>query len=262
MRIDVALSGQVLIMTRREEHLKNVLACLQVHLPPVLIPNSTDSVLQVLIASLSETNTQLREDYQNHVRALTEVEQQTKAIADIDVEASKADKILQAQNTISYETQQFLVPDLWHIASLPRHSTFALRDKVFGMGGRRLPPGKHGAYGRFNRLQWTLDGQERLVDHLGRTESEAEEESVVDMEEGFRLPPTEDEEGIVEHPSMRPMWLLRFFTSWGAKWGVTQPDAEAKANAKAAIESAATRASVEPQDGQTLIPTPGSRSSI
>ncbi|KAJ7498897.1 hypothetical protein FB451DRAFT_1203384 [Mycena latifolia] len=245
MRIDVALCGQVLIMTRREEHLKNVLAC-----------------IQVITASLSETNTRLREDYQTHVRALAEVERETKAIADIDVEASKADKILQAQNTISYETQQFLVPDLWHIASPPRHSTFALRDKVFGMGGRRLPPGKHGAHGRFNRLQWTLDGQERLVDYLGRTESEAEEESVVDMD-GFRLPPTEDEEEVVEHPSMRPMWLLRFFTSWGAKWGATQPNAEAKAMAKASSENK-TGEPVEPMDGRTLIPTPtpGSRPSI
>ncbi|KAJ7095410.1 hypothetical protein B0H15DRAFT_1020241, partial [Mycena belliarum] len=214
MRIDVALCGQVLIMTRREEHLENILAC-----------------LQVLTASLSETNTRLREDYETHVRALALVEEQTKAIAEIDLEASKADKILQAQNTISYESQQFVIPSLWHTASPPRHSTFALRDKIFGMGGRRLPPGKHGAHGRFNRLQWTLDGQERLVDHLGRTESEADEESTADMSE-FRLPPTEDEEEVVEHPGMRPMWLLRFFTSWGAKWGATPPEAEAKSKAK------------------------------
>ncbi|KAJ7180109.1 hypothetical protein C8R43DRAFT_1117442 [Mycena crocata] len=241
MRIDVALCGQVLIMTRRQEHLKNVLAC-------------------VLTASLSETNTRLREDYQTHVRALAEVEQQTKAIAEIDVEASKADKILQAQNTISYETQQFNVPDLWHIANPPRHATFALRDKVFGMGGRRLPAGKHGAHGRFNRLQWTLDGRERLVDHLGRTESEAEEESAVEV---FRLPPTEDEE-VVKHPAMRPMWLLRFFTSWGAKWGAAQPDTERKVNGKAGNESTATSTgvSIGPKDGRTPVPIPAPRASI
>ncbi|KAJ7908344.1 hypothetical protein B0H13DRAFT_2662099 [Mycena leptocephala] len=245
MRIDVALCGQVLIMTRREEHLKNVLAC-----------------VQILTASLSETNTRLREDYQTHARALLQVEQQTKAIADIDVEGSKADKILQAQNTIWYETQQFRVRDLWHIASPPRHTTFAMRDKVFGMGGRRLPPGKHGAHGRFNRLQWTLDGQERLVDHLGRTESEAEEESVVDIE-AFHLPPTEDEE-VVKHHAMRPMWLLRFFTSWGAKWGATEGDAEATAKAKVGSESTAssTGVSVEPKDQRTPIPVPTSRTSI
>ncbi|KAF7355334.1 hypothetical protein MSAN_01449900 [Mycena sanguinolenta] len=213
MRIDVALCGQVLIMVRREEHLKNVLAC-----------------VQVLTASMSDVNTRLREDYQKHARALLEVEQQTKVIADIDVEASKAYKISQAQNTLSYETQQFQVRELWHIASPPRHTTFALRDKVFGMGGRRLPSGKHGAHGRFNRLQWTLDGQERLVDHQGRTESEAEEERVGEDIEGFRSPPTEDEE-VVKHPAIRPMWLLRFFTSWGARWGASDADATEKSKA-------------------------------
>ncbi|KAJ6515875.1 hypothetical protein C8R45DRAFT_1140940 [Mycena sanguinolenta] len=230
MRIDVALCGQVLIMVRREEHLKNVLAC-----------------VQVLTASLSDVNTRLREDYQKHARALLEVEQQTKVIADIDVEASKAYKISQAQNTLSYETQQFQVRELWHIASPPRHTTFALRDKVFGMGGRRLPPGKHGAHGRFNRLQWTLDGQERLVDHLGRTESEAEEESVVEDIEGFRSPPTEDEE-VVKHPAIRPMWLLRFFTSWGARWGAS--DADATEKPKVATEPAPIASRVESDDAQ------------
>ncbi|KAJ7129648.1 hypothetical protein C8R44DRAFT_850755 [Mycena epipterygia] len=246
MRIDVALCGQVLIMLRREEHLKNVLAC-----------------LRVLTASLSETNTRLREDYQTHVRALAEVEQQTKVIADIDVEASKADKISQAQNTILYESQQFLVPDLWHIASPPRHATFALRDKVFGMGGRRLPPGKHGAHGRFNRLQWTLDGQGRLVDHLGRTESEVEEESLVDIEE-FRVPPSEDEEEVITHPRMRPMWLLRFFTSWGARWGAGHPDTEAKVKPRMGSDSTneASVQSDDAKDGRTPVAVPVSRASI
>ncbi|KAF8195869.1 hypothetical protein K438DRAFT_2017114 [Mycena galopus ATCC 62051] len=251
MRIDVALCGQVLIMVRREEHLKNVLAC-----------------VQVLTSSLSQVNTKLREDYQKHARALLEVEQQTKVIADIDVEASKAYKISQAQNTLSYETQQFQVRELWHIASPPRRTTFALRDKVFGMGGRRLPPGKHGAHGRFNRLQWTLDGQERLVDHLGRTESEAEEESVMeDIEgDGFHLPPTEDEE-VVKHPAMRPMWLLRFFTSWGAKWGASEPDVkvDATAKAKAGNESAPNDVSIESelnaQGRRSPIPRPTSLAS-
>lgn len=206
--------------------------------------------LQVLTASLSETNTRLREDYQKHARALLEVEQQTKAIADIDIEASKAYKITQAQNTISYETQQLQVRELWHIASPPRHTTFALRDKVFGMGGRRLPPGKHGAHGRFNRLQWTLDGQERLVDHLGRTESEAEEESVAEDFEGFHLPPTEDEE-VIKNPTMRPMWLLRFFTSWGAKWGAFGPHADATATAQGGSRSTPSKeASIESEDAK------------
>jgi len=41
------------------------------------------------------------------------------------------------------------------------------------------------------------------------------------------LAPAGDGEEVVKHPAMRPMWLLRFFTSWGAKWGANQPDADA-----------------------------------
>jgi hypothetical protein len=94
------------------------------------------------------------------------------------------------------------------------------------MGGRRLPPGKHGAHGRFNRVQWTLDGKRRLVDYLGRTEEEAEEENRLEEGQGVLdlkavhapPPPPLDEEEVVEHAGMKPVWLLRFFTSWGARW--------------------------------------------
>lgn len=137
-------------------------------------------------------------------------------MADIDTENFKADEISQAANTLWYESQQFRVPELWHVASPPRQAVFALRHKVFGTGGRRLPQGVRGAHGRFNRLQWTLDGKPRLVDYLGRTESEAEEESIADPREEFVPPPPEEEKDAVEHPGIRPMWLLRFFTSW---WG-------------------------------------------
>lgn len=98
---------------------------------------------------------------------------------------------------------------------------------MFGTGGRRLPSGVHGAHGQFNRLQWTIDGRERLVDYLGRTESDVEEENLVDPHALFTAPPVEeDEEDVVEHPGIKPMWLLRFFTSWGAKWGATAPAKE------------------------------------
>jgi len=119
------------------------------------------------------------------------------------------------------------------MASPPRQKVLAFREKVFGTGGRRLPAGVHGAHGRFNRLQWTLDGQERLVDYMGRTESEAEEESAVDPDEEFIFAPGEDEEDVVEHPGIKPMWLLRFFTSWGARWGAwasNQEDGNASLN--------------------------------
>jgi len=97
-----------------------------------------------------------------------------------------------------------------------------LREKAFGAGRRRLPLGKHGAHGMYDRVQWTLDGEKRLVDYLGRTEEEAEEENLVDVVGSVltRPPPPPDyvEEGVVEHSGIKPIWLLRFFTSWGARW--------------------------------------------
>ncbi|KAG6897456.1 hypothetical protein C0992_001456 [Termitomyces sp. T32_za158] len=214
MRVDVELAGQFLIMSRREQHLQNVIAC-----------------LQVLTSTLSTTNSQLREDYTTHAPFISELDTHTQVISNIDIENAKADKTSQATNILRYEAEQFRVADLWHAAMPSRQKVFALREKVFGTGGRRLPPGVHGAHGKFNRLQWTLDGKERLVDHLGRTESEAEEE-----EPGvpyLGLHEEDEDEDVVQHPGIKPMWLLRFFTSWGARWGVfaatsSQPDEASK----------------------------------
>lgn len=38
MRIDVEICGQILVMTRREEHLRNVMECLKVYLAPLSYP--------------------------------------------------------------------------------------------------------------------------------------------------------------------------------------------------------------------------------
>lgn len=172
--------------------------------------------LQALTSSLSATNASLRGNYQSHQQLLADVDARTKVIAQIDDDRATADMISQETNTLSYEALQFRVSDLWHMASPPRQIVFELREKVFGTGGRRLPPGVSGAHGRFNRLQWTLDGQERLVDWMGRTESEVDEESVLGE---ILLEEEIEEEDLVEHPGIKPMWLLRFFHSWGARWG-------------------------------------------
>jgi hypothetical protein len=67
-----------------------------------------------------------------------------------------------------------------------------------------------------------LDGEGRLVDSLGRDESEVEEEAALgDLLEFLEGAEEEDEEDVVDHPSLKPTWLLRFFTSWGAKWGAS-----------------------------------------
>ncbi|KAG5652466.1 hypothetical protein H0H81_004962 [Sphagnurus paluster] len=199
MRVDVELCAQLLIMVRREQHLHNVVAC-----------------LHVLTSRLAATNTLLRSDYQTHLPFLSNLEEHTQVISEIDAQNARADKTSQATHTLRYEAEQFRIPDLWHTATPPRQKVLELREKVFGTGGRRLPPGVRGAHGRFNRLQWTLDGRERLVDHLGRTESEAEEEAPGIPFLGVQ---EEDEEDVVEHSGIKPMWLLRFFTSWGARWG-------------------------------------------
>lgn len=181
----------------------------------------------------------------------------------VEAERVKADMTTQETKTLVYEAEQFRVPDLWHMASPPRQKVLTLREKVFGTGGRRLPTGVHGAHGRFNRLQWTLDGRERLVDQLGRTESEAEEDSKVDPNGEFTFTPGEDEEDVVEHPGIKPMWLLRFFTSWGASKkaeGSPPPaiDAETKSVTKDAttkIEDSPVEERITPLARSLTVPT-------
>lgn len=156
------------------------------------------------------------------------MEAKTKVIAEVDSEMTKADKISQATQSLWYESEQFNLPNLWHVANSSREKVFGHRDKVFG-DGRKLPAGSHGAHGRFNRLQWTLDGQEKLVDMLGRTESEAEEESV--FEEERQQTALDEEEDAILNQGIKPMWLLRFFTSWISKWRAWsegKPAAEAR----------------------------------
>jgi hypothetical protein len=172
---------------------------------------------------LCDTNTSLRQDYQSYQQFSLDVEAHTKVIAQIEAQRLKEEKMTQETNTLLYESNQFHMSDLWQTATSPRHKVFALRENVFGTGGRRLPSRVHGAHERFNRLQWTLDGKKRLVDWMGRTESEAEDEDAVGIEQVV-VPSEEDEEDVVDHPGIRPMWLLRFFHTWGVRWGSTKPE--------------------------------------
>ena len=165
----------------------------------------------------------LQDDFELHKDAIVETERRVRVISEIEGQDRQTGSITQAKNTLQYESAQFLISELWHTASLSRKKVFELREKVFGAGGRRLPPGKHGAHGRYDRVQWTLNGERRLVDYLGRTEEEAEEENRVDVV-GSALtqpPPLTDDtgEGVIEHSGIKPIWLLRFFTSWGARLG-------------------------------------------
>ena len=179
---------------------------------------------------------------------LSEVDTRAQIIADVEAERVTAETMTQERNTLLYESQQFRVHELWRMASPSRQKVLDLREKVFGTGGRRLPPGVKGAHGRFNRVQWTLDGNERLVDVMGRTESEVEEEDRL-VANGIAEQTEEDEEDVVEHPGIKPMWLLRFFTSWGDKWSVKKEELPKE-------NSEAPSLPIAPQDNlsESLIP--------
>ncbi|GJE83999.1 hypothetical protein PsYK624_000730 [Phanerochaete sordida] len=197
MRVDVELCGQLLIMRRREAHLANVLAC-----------------LGALTTRLSATNRTIRGEYTAKAAELDALRARAGVLQELEGARARADAMTQDAHALAYESAQFAVDELWHMAAAPRSKVLAMREQVFGTG-RRLPQGFKGAHGPFNRLQWTLDGRGRLVDLHGRTESEAEEED--------ELPPIrpavhEDEE-VVENASLKPTWLLRMFNYWGTRWG-------------------------------------------
>ncbi|KAL0950000.1 hypothetical protein HGRIS_010009 [Hohenbuehelia grisea] len=192
---------------------------------------------QIFTDQLSTTNATLRSSYHTHQSALSALMTHTPILAAVDASVANADQARHETRMLQYEAEQQLrVAELRHNAGLPRTKVLELREAVFGGGGRRLAPGVHGAHGRFNRVQWTLDGRERLVDAHGRTESEAEEEEaladpLVGEESGVRVEDVDDvdatreageddgDEDVVEHPAIKPMWLLRFFTNWGTNWG-------------------------------------------
>jgi hypothetical protein len=212
--------------------------------------------VQAITASLSSTNASLREDYLAHQDGLYNLGARTQAIAQIEAERIKADTTTQERNSLCYESELFRVDELWHMASPSRQKVLDLREKVFGTGGRRLPTGVRGSHGRFNRVQWTLDGGERLVDLMGRTESEAEEVASLEAR-GVSIPLEEEEEDVVDHPGIKPMWLLRFFTSWGARWSAKkeeppkEPSAEPRQD-KAKVTLADTDATAAPANGHRI----------
>lgn len=202
MKIDVELCGQLLIMHRREKHLQNMINC-----------------MEQLCYTLSETNSTLRDEYQEHNQKLSPFLSRGGVISEVESIRLKANSMTQETKALQYESGQFRPEYLWRIAEPARRKTLELREKIFGTG-RRLPQGVSGAHGQFNRLQWTLDGEGRLVDSYGRDESEVEEEAALgDLVEFLEGVEEEDEEDVVQHPGLKPTWLLKFFTSWGARWG-------------------------------------------
>ena len=205
MKIDVELCGQSLVMRRREEHLEGVVAC-----------------LRILTSQLSQMNTYLREDYEAHQLDLAGAESRVKIIAEIEGARDKAYTMLQETHALSYEAAQFHVPDLWNAVASQRQKVFEMRSRVFDTGQHALGAGK------FNRVLWTLDGQETHVDRAGRTEEEViEERGLHDMEvlEGEEGEEHEERggEAVAKPP---PSWLLKMIANWGNRWGAGRKKAD------------------------------------
>lgn len=213
----------------------------------------------MLTSGLTTTNSALRADHQEHQRDFPDLEERLKIVSEIERERSLAETMTQETNALVYESAQFRVADMWRTASAPRLKVFAMREKVFG-AGRKLPQGSSGAHGHYNRVQWRLSGGQQLVDSLGRTEDEANEEE--ELPKFARLEDEDDQVDAVPHPGIAPTWLLRFFTTWGARWRAEKAadkpatDASAKQNHLERHANLSTVQEVEEEgDGEDTVPT-------
>ncbi|KAI6105566.1 hypothetical protein F5141DRAFT_1124619 [Pisolithus sp. B1] len=255
MQIDVELCGQILIMRRREAHLEGVIKC-----------------LEYLTNKLSRTNASLRTAYEIHdpiIKTLTRtvVAQDAPSSQSVYTPLESASTVgppsslaailqmipsLPPVAALQYETAQLRVGEMWAGTRALRAKVWELRAKVFGdelttsantsvgaSGSNRLRRRSSRIRERDRRLvQWTLDGNKRLVDANGRTEQEAEEDrraagSDTDAESFYEGERTETEsegghEGVSgraeeeeeeERQWVMPMWLLRMLTSWGSRLG-------------------------------------------
>lgn len=159
---------------------------------------------------------------------------------------------------LQYEAAQLRVDDMWASTREVRKKLWELRSVVFGRGnvlgvggpgpsavGKEMGPrGRRTGKGKGRRRgtsQWRLDGTERPVDSLGRTESEAEEERAIaadgERSEGEDETESERESGVEkkgvlgdgvegEREAMGPMWFLQVFMSWGARLGIVKGEAD------------------------------------
>ncbi|KAI0750862.1 hypothetical protein C8Q80DRAFT_1217783 [Daedaleopsis nitida] len=232
MRIDVALCGQLLVMRRREAHLANVVAC-----------------LQAVAYNLAAQNARLRGEHERARDPLAALDARAGELQRLEALRTDVEGLTQETNALAYEGAQFRVEDLWHMAAQPRQRVFALREKVFGTG-RRLPQGVRGAHGMFSRVQWTLDGTERLVDRVGRTESEAEEEEELPPLPGMEIDVAEEVDA-VEHQNLKPTWLLRFFNHWGGRLGLSRTQEPAAPPGAPATKEHATNGDAAAANGST-----------
>lgn len=222
MRLDVALAGEFLVLHRRQQHLAYVLRA-----------------TELLTSRLVDTSAQLRSVY-----STLEAGEDVGVLGELDTERVRASKMMQSVNTLWYEAEQMTVHDALHVAVGGRRKIVEVRGKVFGTraGGGKGPVLQMDGKRKMRRKwkgenrQWRVGGEEVMVDKYGRTESEAEEEGRLEEIVASHLPEEEEDsqdgdgegeedvggevvagdEGPQPVPvAWRPMWLLRFFTSWG-----------------------------------------------
>lgn len=223
MRIDVDLCAQCLVMQRRKIHIKTAV-----------------TALQAMVQCSSTTNELLLKYHEDRIALLKELASQSQMVTDIEKAVSDADAASADTDALMYEVDFLDIPGLWRMARGPRLRVFAIRDKVFGVRGRRRYTtrdsniGTEGGHGRFNRLQRRPDGTERYVDFLGRTESDVEEESELpelthienssdSEDEGEHIVDMSDrgdDEGRESRLHAISNYLLALFTDWGRLLGV------------------------------------------
>lgn len=144
--------------------------------------------------SLSGLNTRLRDDLatnEDPFEDATRLRQEVLAVLDA-AEARQADWS-KDQNIMLYQADEMDMIKIWSNVRHQRSRVALVRQSVFEPPpGARPKPGT--ANRRFYRLQATLDPEEqRLVDYMCRTESEAEEEAGIPEQLGGPwVPPFEE----------------------------------------------------------------------
>ncbi|KLO06904.1 hypothetical protein SCHPADRAFT_860844 [Schizopora paradoxa] len=237
MQIDVDLCGQLMVFRRRLARVQAVQA-----------------ILESFVESSAAANDELRQYHAAQADALQALAERCQIVSDIEEAVRTVDGAGLDTDALLYEEHSFNVPALWRMAQGPRQRVFAIRERVFGTrrgrgrNAQRLDEEKaQMGRGRFNRVQRTLDGKERYVDWLGRTESDVEEErelpeimpgdeggdddseyevemhvsgvpSVQSLKERAEADAKgEEAEGYVSSTSA---WFLELFSRWGRVMGV------------------------------------------
>lgn len=200
MDVDVQLCAQFLVMRRRQVHLKNVM-----------------KMLEMVTEASSASNALLKQEYESRKEELEALALKSSQLtSSISGALTSSAAISRATNALSYESTAFSIPRLWATASVPRHRVFAIRELATGTGQQRAG----WIYGSFNRVQRGRGGAERMVDWLGRTEVEAEDEAGLPQlgaAAAAEVVKSREAETVQRSTSA---YLLRLFSKWGAVLGV------------------------------------------